>query len=257
MPEGSIREAITRQGWAVIPGVLDAAEMMVLRVACERLLPDSRVELLASSFLANPGLVSVLFRDVIVAALVDAVGSGFSLFPNFTVRADIHAPWHFDAGFLRAPGGGRSDFVQCSVYLQDNDAIEGGGLDVVPRSHQLASVDELRVDEVIRMIRERQMLPTHAGDMLVWDARLLHRGTPASSQSARRKFGIHWTASRADADAETFLRHLVSRSVVEIDGEVQPVPRYAEIAEIRYPTDYPPQVVASVGRWGLRVASLQ
>ncbi|HYN08691.1 MAG TPA: phytanoyl-CoA dioxygenase family protein [Vicinamibacterales bacterium] len=251
-------DAFQRTGYMCRP-LLSAPQVQQLREICDTAYHETGDrEMLVSRFLANPSLSALPFSEPVIDTLTLLLGFGCHLFPNFTVRSGLYADWHIDAGFKNADARDpQTTFVQCAVYLQDNDLKSGGGLDVVPGSHVLPPVTDgtTLTQRLLEQVQARHSIGNKAGDLVVWDARLLHRGTPATDAPVRLKFGIHWTVACASAAIDDFMRHLIRRSTVMRDGEVRIVPRYAEMANVQYPANYPASVVREVERWGLAVES--
>jgi hypothetical protein len=248
---------LNQEGYAVVGGIIDRAAVEQLREVCQRVLPTAG-EMRPSRFLSEPDLVGVPFGEAALHSIQEIVGTGFQMFPNFTVRADVYASWHVDAGFERAPpGNGAGEFLQCAVYLQDNDEHEGGGLDVVPASHRLGMHTEPTFDDLVAVVRSRRTISARAGDLLVWDARVMHRGTVPRTPARRRKLGIHWTVARAGIEPGAFMAHLVRRGTVEVDGASSSALRYREIATMRFPWSYPESVVRTIARWKVKMVTPQ
>jgi Phytanoyl-CoA dioxygenase (PhyH) len=243
---GQLRE----QGYLVIPGFLPDKQVESLRGVCERLTGGNGVAAMtASVFLATPDLTQVVFSKVTLELCKELLAhDSFVLYPNLTVRANAATDWHIDAAFKDGLAGIQSnpDFLQCAVYLQDNQPREGGGIDVVPRSHvRLQSGGcEYVPAASLNIEMQARRVDSHAGDLVVWDARLLHRSSLRTAHITRDKLAIHWTVSRSTSGAVQFLEHLVRRGVARSNMNPDLIKRYQDIADIRYP-DYIPTEACS------------
>ncbi|MEU6232365.1 phytanoyl-CoA dioxygenase family protein [Kitasatospora sp. NPDC047058] len=267
----SLAGAFARDGYAVVPGVLDAGAVTGLRELCGRLLTGAgRQELLPRTFLETPGLTDVLLRDEITGALAQVLGPRVAFYPNLTIRKSLYIGWHIDEAFA---GAGREyvwtpgfAHVQGAIYLQDNDGRSGGGIDVLPGSH-LASVDgygRSRPDYDTALAnppagRAPVRVDSKAGDLVLWHARLMHASTPAAlpeETDAPTKLGLFFSAGRHDAyENNRFLSHLTSKRVQLEDGKPVVYERHGQVLDIRYPESYPDRVRARADEAGVHFAS--
>ncbi len=266
-------ERFDADGFTVLPGLLSPDEVAALRGICSRRLTDrGRQEMLPQEFLSVPELTRVPFGADVAAALRAILGEQVVVYPNVTVRKDLYVGWHVDEAFV---GAGREsvwepDFshVQGAVYLQDNDDRTGGGLDVVPGSH-VRSLDERgtvggdfggAMADLRRELGECR-IPSRAGDLVLWHARLVHASTPSvegpSSSREDAKFGVFFSAApKDDFQQNRFLSHLVSKQVQREDGRPVLYPRHAAVLDLRWPDSFPPRVQGEVSAAGVSVASL-
>ena len=261
MIESLLRDFLDN-GYYIVPGLLSSNEVSELRSVCES---HSRIrkeaEMRASHFLSTPQLASVPFREEAIRVLEQLLGEEYTIFPNFTVRSEAYVPWHVDEGFI---GKGEyldnKDFlaVQCAVYLQDNVPKQGGAIDVIPGSHLDREVQPPETDAIGNCGGGplALSLPVKAGDMVMWDGRIMHRSTPMGASSGQKKFGIFWSASHTYGEhISTYLRHLFSRAFVRRGGKTVILKRYAEIRTIRFPESYPADVVEIVRSQGVNIAA--
>lgn len=248
-------EFFSRHGYLVAPDLLTPEQVEELRYVCgEMYHATGQPESFSSHFLAEQRLARIPFQKGVVELLSRIVGPGYTVYPNFTMRTKLYVPWHVDNGFIRADHTvSQADFVQCAIYLQKNSEVYGGGLDVVPGSHRLPATTD--PEELVERARGELVVASGPGDLVLWDSRLLHRSTPPLLTTFETKFGIHWTVSRRDAQAKPYLNHLASRARRELNGRAVTVPRFEDMQTIRFPGDYPREVVESVREHGLHVAS--
>lgn len=249
-------EQFNENGYLVIPGILTAERIEELHRLCKKIYFETgEQEVFSSRFLSEPLLYKIPFEKTVISILEALVGANYIVYPNFTVRNNVYVPWHVDNGFMRFSREVKESlFIQCVIYLQDNSEVFGGGLDVVPKSQFYAySTDVL---ELMQRVKDGTRLDSKAGDLVMWDARLLHRSTQPQLASVSNKFGIHWTVSKSDAPAQTYLQHLVNRSTREFEGQKYVVPRFNDIKQVNFPDSFQAEVVEAVALNQLTVASI-
>lgn len=257
-----------RTGYAVVPGILDSTEILKLRKICaQRLTDDGAQEMCSSEFLTVPELARVPVNDLVVTALKELLGSDYRTYPNFIVRKSVYVPWHVDDAFT-GPGGEyvwdpAFAHVQAAVYLQDNRAGAGGGIDVLPGSHLVSfdaygrmPPDFVTATSVLESHGLASTVQANAGDLVLWHARLLHASTPVTAPSGQEKFGIFFSCGRNDPYASNrYLTHLLTKRIRVKDGIARYNPRFAEIADLRYPDSYPTWFVESHKKHGTAMAT--
>ncbi|MGN6558625.1 MAG: hypothetical protein ACTHLH_11535 [Solirubrobacterales bacterium] len=259
--------ALEINGFAVVSGVLDADAVARLRKISESELGGAEKELPASRFVQIPELVEIPLGDTVVEVLRQIYGGPYVLYPNFTVREDVYVGWHVDTAFAGAHQHVWSDsfmHVQCAVYLQDNSAEEGGGLDVRPRSHRslLPGLGgDHALDRAARRLlgprlRGEQMLMARAGDLVMWHARTEHRSTRPRAATGRTKYGIFFSTARWDPYvSHRYLCHLVGQSVQHDGDGARRFPRYEEIVDLRFPDSFPEDFVERIDALGVQMAT--
>lgn len=196
--------ALATEGYVVVPQVLNPSEVARLRAEVHAVLDQKGKPLDGSSVLPNaaaeaPGLSWVFAHE----RIVDAVRTNTNLQTLvFTAEADIHrnfllGEWHKDSGEGNLPRGyfdcdamSADDCLVYKVALYLQDHLDGSGLTVRPgTTHQpdLAAGNEVAV-------------PVHAGDMILFDVRITHRGTmPTKVDSAINKLQdtLKWRSFRS------------------------------------------------------------
>ncbi|WP_248965877.1 phytanoyl-CoA dioxygenase family protein [Sphaerisporangium perillae] len=266
-PEQS--ETFAQRGYIILRGMLSAAEVEHARSICaEKLTRQGVREMMTSDFLASEFMAGIGLRDRVVAAVGHLVGGPVVLYPNCTARMNVYVPWHVDSTFVGAdtehvwePG---FVHVQAGLYLQDNDPIGGGGIDVISGSHLMSFDGHGRIraefDNAARILSGshlRETVDTKAGDIVLWHARLLHASTPVQQESEREKFGIFFSYGRDDLrDNHRFMSQISVDSVRTMNGVSRTIPRLAEIAGFRYPGDFPDAFVREAEHAGVRVVTL-
>jgi hypothetical protein len=160
---------------------------------------------LPNAAVAAPEIDWILTHREILRSVRDALGCAE---PVFTLEADLHRnyiarAWHKDTGEQVMDDGyfgmdpfGRDDcrVVKVAAYLQDHRA--GRGLHVRPGSHRSSAIGSGDGVEVV----------TRAGDIVLFDVRISHRGVRPGALDA-----IAAGATRLTARRDTALRMAARR----------------------------------------------
>ena len=141
----------------------------------------------------------------------------------------IRGHWHKDTS-AQLKAGHRFHFepdyamVQCALYFQDNSVEYGGGVDVIPGSHRTADSCSSPLQRVANRLRKKGLWPEKrggtsvmgkAGDLVLFDFRIDHRGTPAAVlpvPAAARKFALFIAASADNAHARAYADYIGGRA---------------------------------------------
>lgn len=249
-------ERFEEDGYLIIPDILAKNQITELQRLCKKIyFETNNPEVFSSRFLREPLLAEIPFQDNVISLLKELMGASYITYPNFTVRNNVYVPWHVDNGFLQASRDiKKALFIQCAIYLQDNSSIYGGGLDVVPKSQFYQySID---ASELIQRTQKNIRLDSKAGDLVIWDSRLLHRSTQPQLAGTTGKFGIHWTVSKEDAPVEAYLRHLVGRATRNFEGQNYDVARFSDIKKIKFSDSFLQNTVNKIISDKLRIESV-
>ncbi len=278
-------ESVRTHGFALLRQAIDGDTVERVRQICDQHLhthdQDAENEIEASKLLAEPTLAGVIFNSTVTAALTHALGGTLTYYPNYVVRLNRFTTWHVDNGFLPQYHGEPDhlydpDFrhLQAVVYLQDNEPGAGGGLDVVAGSHNWAR------DGVVPEIGSAATGPDHsplfdrygtgsavdsrAGDLLVFDGRLLHRGSPSDGSATLRKYGIFFSASRSDPlQVSRYAAYLGGRGAYMRSQNADPeryeymLRRYDDVLGVTYPSSYRPETVRFIDENRIGIADLR
>jgi ectoine hydroxylase-related dioxygenase (phytanoyl-CoA dioxygenase family) len=233
----SQKEQFRSDGYTVVPGVLSPAEVARTRAFLAAQFDSGEHELIDE----EGALVDVLTRfeelrfllanDRLVGSLRSLLGEEFVLFPISAAHDSVFGIWHKDT---TAPERAGLDFhhqpdflmAQVALYLQDNGE-HGGGLRIVPGSHRESDRAAKRNQsrslrnrvahrlEQARCDRRAIDIPSKAGDLLMFDFRLNHKGTPPSGPVQdippdHRKFAIYLPCSASNEQARAYQRYLES-----------------------------------------------
>ncbi len=208
---------LSQDGYFITPQILSSDIIEMLWRDLEVYFKKSSTMIMPPrDFFKIPHLSKIPFLPVTVAALKAQLGDDFVTIPEYVVQANKFGGWHTDAGNQgTAELCYKPDYmqIQCAIYLQDNDKINGGGLDVKKKGHReyltfLPPFGIIRrgVRSIMRRITPTYSIPSKAGDLLGFHFRLLHRATPQSSK--RQKFAIFWVAEKNTPEIQPYLEHL-------------------------------------------------
>lgn len=234
------KEHFDRDGYVVIPDVLSADDVSAMRAFLESLF-DSGVTYKGDVqirggvegrgggvrhdiFARYPETRFLMTHPQILGALRSLLGPQVVFLPEMAAHDSRYGHWHKDTTPMERAGltfhwSPDFRFVECGIYLQDNDEY-GGGLDVVPGSHRepdhtppapkITLVQRLRA-KLGRPI-ERQPppppveengfgIPSKAGDLVIFDFHLNHMATQPTACSVnevpadKRKLALFFACS--------------------------------------------------------------
>lgn len=248
----SYADGFDRQGFALIPNVFSPEEIARLRESADRItaMPSTYVgdvdnhEKLATSradiYARYPEFQWVLFHPPLVEGLKEILGSPVVYIPEQGLQKGFYSNWHRDTTSPRRDKQAwylKPDFriAQVAIYLQDNTADFGGGLEVVPGSHKevrqewiedlgsaMASMmpigerNQLRLKRLLTLparvparFRRPVSLPIRAGDVVAFDLRIRHRASrgAASTSPAKTKYGMFMVCSANNECAKDYLTY--------------------------------------------------
>lgn len=216
-------------GYQLVRGVVRAERVAEIRALLaqqfrERFADEDllRADVIPDHMVLFPELVDTFFNDTLLTAIRTRIGDPFVLLAFSAIR-NSYKRLHSD--ITTADGAGAQFFLQpdfkaltIGIYLQDHDE-QGGGLFVVPGSHT-------RRDPIVK---RRQLeaggrypeygdyseferggydLPTRAGDAILFDMRLLHRGSKPTTTRTRSKFALFYHVSPPGENCDQHLAFL-------------------------------------------------
>ncbi|WP_241538307.1 phytanoyl-CoA dioxygenase family protein [Xenorhabdus sp. KK7.4] len=235
---------MNEQGYIVIPEAIDKREINIIREYYKYITEKNDLStLLPTDILKNTDIFHAILKNKIVTAIKDIFGRDFSLFPNFTIRESIYIPWHNDAYFLPDEvinPKTQLQFMQCAIYLQDNDLEHGGGITLIPFSHRL---DQATVKNMLNtpQIYEKVIM-SKAGDLILWDNRITHRSTYPDKTPDNTKLALQWTVSASGQHNESYLQYLRDRAQRSMHVSdylpKSPKPYFADMPNVQYPDSF-------------------
>ena len=154
-------------------------------------------------------ILKLITQNSVVGALDQILGDDWVLIPDFNIHINslYLNGWHVDAGseFMLM----RENFspwryddslkkiidpsfrqIKCGIYLQDNEPGEtGGGIDYLSKSHHIYKLTGIRkldyqlariISFIYTKFGSHTAAPTKAGDFLIFDSLLKHKGSHPS-----------------------------------------------------------------------------
>ncbi|MGI5401454.1 phytanoyl-CoA dioxygenase family protein [Streptomyces sp. CA-135486] len=264
---------LERDGYILIRDVLSGKEVERARAVCDNyLLPDADAEneIEATALLQMPEM-NFIFGKRVIKALTAWLGGTLAYYPNYVARLNRRTEWHVDNGFSPRylPDAShvydpQFKHVQCVVYFQDNLPGPGGGLDIRPGSHKWATNGEFPDDDfLMRAYPDVVSIDSKAGDLLVFDGRVMHRGTPQDGSHKLRKYGIFWSASRNDLQQiDRYIEYFTAR-VEYLRAQNLPseelqrdMRRHHLMHSVHFPDSYLPEAVEAVRKYAVALAEI-
>jgi hypothetical protein len=250
---------------------------------------DAR-DLTSRDLLAAPRTLAAVVHPAITRVLKALLGTDCVYLPDFEVHINQYGigkgGWHLDCGseipnpYLLEP---RYRFVKCGIFLQDNSPDLAGGIDVLRGLHRgfppIGSVmNRFRAQYLMTKLLQaiyHYRVPTRAGDVIVFDSRLPHRGTAPNAEflstvseaqlsrnnfsgaipAGRDKMVIYFDACRSSY-ANAFLANSVRRARDELELPMSSQYR-AQYLGIRYPEDFPAEIRSLFDAAGIRFATYE
>ena len=252
-------------GYIVIKNALDQDEVYNLRKLAAELCDKKSEEtvsntaqdrqLYAQAFAANPELVNPLFKKNIVDEIKAVLGDDYISFADFSLNDNCHSPiWHADSqshGFSTQYVYNSSyNIAKLGLYLQENDGVYGGQLDIIPGSHLptflgvnspitferrygKVSILQLLAMKIRNVFLKRISINVGAGDILLFHGLLQHRASQPDWNKVnqidgfgvenppgdKRKFMLQWEVSQNNEFAPVYATHQTKRGEVMGHGE--------------------------------------
>jgi ectoine hydroxylase-related dioxygenase (phytanoyl-CoA dioxygenase family) len=230
----SLLERFERDGYVLVRDVLDVAtvrelrrtflpvfEMTDARVLHDALLAFKRVRDAFEAPKVQSTLAALLGSPYVVPPYSSVAYNGFGVFHTDTTGAEMAGQtFHQQPGFR---------LVTAALYLQDNTRAYGGGIRLVPGSHRqpdpypALTLAKRALRRRVQGSRWRTALQrlsrgwlydwnaamesapgavdiaSRAGDLVLWDVRIIHRATPAPAGPGAGKLALFFMAGRDDA----------------------------------------------------------
>lgn len=274
-----LSDAISEDGYAVLRGAITEEHVQLARKECELHMRNSgnpsQDEIESSRLLANTTLATTVFNSRVTDLLQGYFGGSLTYYPNFVVRLNRYTSWHIDNGFLpdyheNSDHLYSSGFrhLQCVIYLQNNLPEVGGGLDVLPGSHKWAERNSsTEHDDLFAEHGDHISIDSKAGDLVVFDGRLLHRGSQSERAPEVEKYGVFWSASHFDQPQVEryqqylngridFLREEFERRGYDLSRVEYMLRRYEDLRSVRFPDSFSPSIREFAETNGVNIVSL-
>ena len=233
-------------GYHLVPGLINQERVLevrsFLKEKFEQKFADEQMErddTIPDHLCLYPELMDTFFSDRLMELLRIALGKEFVLLSTSCIRnsfkrmhTDLTTAESVGATFHLLP-----DFkaITVGVYLQDCNE-QGGGLFLVPGSHRQQDplVKRRHLEQgigvpwhgkIIRQLTGGQFpkygdyssfeggginLPTKAGDAVIFDMRILHRGSKASTKRAITKYAMFYHLTAVGESCDQHIKFLFS-----------------------------------------------
>jgi len=239
-----IIEEMYEQGYIVVPQVINHDEIKKIRGHYKHISKQSGLStLLPTEILKQPDIFNLLLKEKSTVTIKKLFGCDFSLFPNFTIRESVYIPWHNDSYFLPEEvidPKEKLQFMQCAIYLQDNDSEFGGGITLIPFSHRL---DKKTIDDMLRTPElYEKIIMSKAGDLVLWDNRITHKSSYPDKVPDSTKLALQWTVSASEIHNGPYLDYLRARAQRSMHVSdylpKSPKPYFADMSNVTFPSSF-------------------
>lgn len=181
-----------------------------------------------------PELRWILFKPELKQALNTILGDfgivtesvahyeGFGFWHKDTTSQErLGESFHYDADY---------NMVQCAIYLQDNDPVFGGGLDVVPGTHREKKDNFVPrqkrnfVNKILNSFHHRfaqrkanmkgVQLMTKAGDFVLFNQKTIHRASlchESAKPEEKLKYALFFIAGANNRHLQDYTDHIKRR----------------------------------------------
>lgn len=238
----TVSERFRRDGYVLLSEMFSTEEIAKYRSFLERQFDRSESEreigdtgkYFFDVFNRYPELRPILWHPRLVASLREILGEDFVHIRETAAHRNNYSGWHKDTSAQEKGGLTfhlQPDFLQVQVglYLQANTKEFGGGLDVKPQSvhepdplvrsaknsntkkgffgrlfHSKSQAsDKYSVSDILQ-VQDAESILNAAGDMVIFDYRILHRATPIVENPLQNKLAIFMAFSRNNIHLDNY-----------------------------------------------------
>lgn len=236
-------DELNRDGFALISGVFSEQQVAQLRSSLGQLFATpahfsgdfdekGRVGTVRLDICARyPDLRWLLLHPPLLNALRTSLGDDFVFLPEMSAHRNGYGSWHKDTTSQERAGLNfqwEPDYlmVEAAIYLQPNAPAFGGGLDVLPGSHEHPdryrnAIDRNVFDKARTKLKKWGVFPTprgysipsKPGDLVLFDFRIDHMATPKASRAkpTQDKLAIFLACSRRNRHATSYVQYISQR----------------------------------------------
>jgi hypothetical protein len=213
----SLGRKFCQSGFVRVPEILGRRQVAAFRKAAIAALPANAPPYQPQ--FSNTAVFEEPFRQVfrnerLIRTLRGLLGDDFVFLTEFSLHDSFYAGWHTDTTSPNAKAGHEFHWsptftlVQIAIYLQDNGA-NGGGLDVVPRSHLADDplAIQMRGGTVENPYRDVVTIGSKAGDAVIFHLRISHRASLSQSPArndGERKLALFMVAGPNNASTRRY-----------------------------------------------------
>lgn len=288
-----LRRVFKKQGYVLLRGVLSASEVAEIRASLparfDKLTRKPKRYMQARECLEAPEVYRLMAHPRIVKACKEIFGDSPAFVNDLVVQRNVlpvaedtpHLDCQAEYRFLESSAHLLDPdflFAKIGIYLQDNTAETGGGIDIFERGHRWIGNGVFFRYRIYKrwlrplMAKYMKRMDTKAGDVLVFDCRLPHRSTFAKSLNLadytesddgtvdvpeeKAKYAIYWEVTKS-GDERFFIANAKERAVKEELARPIDVyrPRCSYLGLV-YPDDYPAELVKELNQNSVKVFSL-
>ena len=210
-----MKDFFSKNGYVVMKNLISKKTIETVRKEASLLFEKYKdFTLTPTQFLNLPSASDSIVSDKAVDYIKSIVGKSYCMQPNYTIRKDLYIGWHCDDEFSKGNLfedclTDMPEFLQCNIYLQDNHTIFGGGIDVYAKSHHLFHQQKKAI--IDKNTNNYISIKTKAGDMLIFDYRIVHRSSQPKVSSPLDRLAIQWTISLSENFSKKYLYYLLNR----------------------------------------------
>jgi hypothetical protein len=280
-------ESFTEFGFVIVRGLLSPHAVKELRSFIQEKMALHGHKKMMFSYQAYkyPELYLLQFEKRAVEMLKQVLGENLCYYPDLSVQYNMfgYPGWHTDSnseGYAKYLQAQDYKFAKCGIYLQDDTLDWGGGIRLLPKGHKLSLLTgkpkiDLRIRRFLDFCSTKYSFPikplsvdTKAGDMLIFDSRLLHASTlpkkidnlkkvPGENQflgipKEHEKIVAYWDASNTKMKND-FLKNATKRSKMEECGSGL---FFSGWIQHYFPDDFPSDLVAKAREFGVDIGCL-
>jgi len=283
MEEFEKPQSFTEFGFVIIKGLLSPREVEKLRLFIQAKLAFHGHDRKMNSYqtFLYPELYLLQFEERAVKMLKTVLGENLCYYPDLHVHHNMfgHPGWHMDSnseGHAKYLQSSDYKFAKCGIYLQDNTLDWGGGIKLLPKGHKLSIMTgvpriDLRLRRFLDYCSVNYSFPikplnvdTKAGDMLIFDSRLLHASTlPKRMAELKRvngnqllgipqeseKIVVYWDASNSNMKND-FLKNATKRALKEERGGDT---FFTGWTKYYFPDDFPEDYIAKTREYDVEI----
>ena len=235
----SILESFKKNGFIHLKKILNKGQVLNLRSKIINDLSENFQGYLGVDYILKvPELAALQFNENILKVLNEICNediyfiNDLNLQINNANNKDGKNGWHIDANsevarFVNYLFSNKYNFFKIGIYLQDNTALYGGGIDIELKGHK--SFRNFRSNKLnyllyyfdrffIKYFRKKIILPIEAGDCIIFDSRLPHASSTHSINKNNipnefKKITLYWDVAGNLNDAENFIENSMIRAL--------------------------------------------
>ena len=250
------KERFKKYGYVIIKNAFTIDEIKNLRKLCYKAFDQLKSKEVSSEinlknnrqltnegFIKNPGLLNPLFKKNIIDKVKKVLGEDYITFADFSLNNNLHSPvWHtdsqligFSTKYVYSPS---FNVAKLGLYLQEDDEIYGGQLDLIPGSHlptffgvnspipfksRYGKVSKLQLMAILirNKFLKKISVNVSLGDVILFHGLLWHRSSQPNwgklkqidrygildQPRNKRKFMIQWEVAENNEFAAFYATH--------------------------------------------------